>query len=135
MMIPRAVIEKVGLMSESYFLYYEELDWGARIRAAGYTLWYVHDSLVYHKESVSTGKLSPFKTYYMNRSRLIYLRRNVHGPVFLIAILFLTFFSVPKNCLVFLLKKQTEHLKAYLKAVFWHFKSNSARIVHAQNQL
>lgn len=130
MLIPMDVIRQVGLMAEIYFLYYEELDWGARIRASGRNLWYVHNSVVFHKESVSVGKMSPFKTYWMNRSRWMYLRRNVHGITFLIALLFQTFVSVPKNLLVFTLKRQKEHLKAYLKAISWHLKHLFSNEVH-----
>lgn len=130
MLIPMDVIQKVGLMAEIYFLYYEELDWGARIRKAGYELWYVHDSLVFHKESISTGKLSPFKTYWMNRSRWLYLRRNVHGMTFLVALLFQLVASIPKNLLLFAIKRQPEHLKAYLKAIFWHLKHPVSKKVH-----
>jgi len=123
MLIPIEVIRTVGLMAETYFLYYEELDWGARIQAAGYELWYVHNSTVMHKESISTGKLSPFKTYYMNRSRLLYLRRNVHGVTFLVALLFQLFVAIPKNAVSFLLKREKGHFKAYLKGVLWHIKN------------
>lgn len=135
MMMPMEVIRRVGLMAEIYFLYYEELDWGARIRSAGLDLWYVHDSLVFHKESISTGKLSPFKTYWMNRSRWLYLRRNVHGFTFLIAMLFQVFVSIPKNIFVFSLKRQPEHLKAYLKAITWHLKHPASNEVHANPTL
>jgi len=123
MMIPIEVIRKVGMMADVYFLYYEELDWAARIRAAGYELWYVHNSTVMHKESISTGRLTPFKTYYMNRARILYLRRNVSGLTFLIAFLFQTFVSIPKNSLLFLFKGQKGHFLAYLKAIFWHVKN------------
>ena len=101
MMVPRSVIVKVGLMPECYFLYYEELDWCASIKRAGYHLWYVHNSTILHKESISTGKMSPFKTYYMNRSRLLYLRRNVKGVTFIIAALYQAFVAIPKNLTVF----------------------------------
>jgi len=120
MLIPMHVIRKVGLMAETYFLYYEELDWGARIKAGGYELWYVHDSTVLHKESISAGRLSPFKTYYMNRSRLLYMRRNLKGFTFFIAILYQLFISIPKNCLTLLLKRKKGHFKAYCKAIIWH---------------
>ncbi len=123
MMMPMDVIRKVGMMADVYFLYYEELDWGARIRAAGYELWYVHNSTVMHKESISTGRLTPFKTYYMNRARILYLRRNVSGLTFLIAFLFQIFVSIPKNLLVFLLKGDKGHFMAYQKAIFWHVKN------------
>jgi hypothetical protein len=38
MLVPRKIIEKVGLMAEIYFLYYEELDWGEQIRKNGFEL-------------------------------------------------------------------------------------------------
>lgn len=131
MMIPREVLMKVGLMAECYFLYYEELDWGSRISRAGYQLWYVHGSTVFHKESISTGKFSPFKTYYMNRSRLLYLRRNVSGFPFLIAVLYQLIVSIPKNSLVFLLKSRTGHFKAYSRAVMWHLKNLFGKDIHS----
>jgi GT2 family glycosyltransferase len=130
MMIPVEVIKKVGMMAEIYFLYYEELDWGARIRAAGYELWYVHNSTVMHKESMSTGKLTPFKTYYMNRARVLYLRRNVHGFSFLISFLYQTFVSVPKNTLIFFIKGQRGHGMAYVKAILWHVRNMFLKDIH-----
>ncbi|NVO19549.1 MAG: glycosyltransferase family 2 protein [Bacteroidetes bacterium] len=131
MLIPMEVIRKVGLMAECYFLYYEELDWGSRITQAGYQLWYVHNSLVMHKESISTGKLSPFKTYYINRARLLYLRRNVAGFRFLIALMFQMFISIPKNLAGFLFKGEFGHLKAYGRAILWHLKNLQINEIHA----
>ena len=64
MMVSMKVIREIGIMSYIFFLYYEEADWSYRIKNAGYTIWYVHNSLVYHKESVSVGKLSASKIYY-----------------------------------------------------------------------
>ncbi len=121
MMVKREVIEKVGLMADIYFLYYEELDWCSRIRDSGYKIWYVHNSVVYHKESVSTGKLSPFRTFYMNRARLIYLRRHVKGLQLLMAVAFQIFASCPKNTLFYLIKGDFKNLQAYIKAFIWIF--------------
>lgn len=130
MMIPMTVIRKVGMMAEIFFLYYEELDWGARIRAAGYELWYVNNSTVLHKESMSTGKLTPFKTYYMNRARVLYLRRNVHGFSFLVSFLYQTLVSVPKNTVTFFIKGQRGHGMAYVKAILWHVKNMFIEDIH-----
>ena len=125
MMVPRKVIEEVGLMTEVYFLYYEEHDWAEMIKKAGYKIYYQPKSVVLHKESVSTGKDSPFKTYYINRSRLLFARRNVTGLKKIISWCFQHFISLPKNSLVFIWKGQFNHLKAYWRAVIWnitHFK-------------
>lgn len=131
MLIPVSVIRKVGMMAETYFLYYEELDWGIRISNAGYQLWYVHNSVVYHKESMSTGKLSPLKTYYMNRARILYLRRNVHGFNFMVAVLFQLFVAIPKNMVRFLFSANEGHFKAYSRALTWHVKNLFTRDIHS----
>ncbi|NLH53737.1 MAG: glycosyltransferase family 2 protein [Bacteroidales bacterium] len=123
MMVPRKVIEKVGLMAEIYFLYYEELDWCYRIRQAGYKIYYVHNSLVYHKESISTGKMSPTKIYWMNRARLLYMRRNVEQPILTLALLYQFLIAIPKNALMYLLKGRPDLFKAYHKAVMWHLQN------------
>lgn len=120
MMVPRRVIKDAGMMTEVYFLYYEEHDWAEMIKRAGYKIYYQPTSYILHKESVSTGKDSPLKTYYITRNRLVFARRNFSGFPFLVSWLFQTFVSVPKNTLVFLLKGQINHLQAYWKAIFWN---------------
>ena len=62
MLIKREAIEKVGLMPECYFLYYEEIDWSMIFTRAGYEIWYDPACTVYHKESQTTGQNSPLRT-------------------------------------------------------------------------
>ena len=126
MMVPRRVIEKVGMMTEVYFLYYEEHDWAEMIKRAGYKIYYQPKSYILHKESVSTGKNSPFKTYHITRNRLVFARRNFNGIPFFMSWIFQTFVSAPKNTLLYLTKGQLSHLKAYWQGLFWnltHYKS------------
>ena len=79
MMLKREVIEKVGLMPECYFLYYEELDWSMMITRAGYEIWYEPACTIYHKESQSTGQNSPLRTFFITRNRLLLVKRNFKG--------------------------------------------------------
>jgi len=130
MMVSREVVEKVGLMSVAFFLYYEELDWGYRIRQAGYTIYYVHNSLIYHMESISTGTQSPFKIYYMNRSRILYMRRNVRGLKSIIPILFLLVITIPKNMSIYLLQGRFDLFRAYSRAVGWQFRTVFMKFIH-----
>lgn len=120
MIVPMEVIKKVGLMPEVFFLYYEEHDWCEMIKRSGYKVYYIAESKVFHKESMSVGKSNPLKTYYMGRNRLIFMRRNVMGFKFLISILFFIFFALPKNALNYVMNGEFSHLKAYLKGVFWN---------------
>ena len=66
MMLPMRLINKIGVMSELFFLYYEELDWAAQFKLAGFEIHYVGTAEVFHKESVSTGIDSPLKTFYLH---------------------------------------------------------------------
>jgi hypothetical protein len=135
MIVPMEVIKKVGLMSYIFFLYYEEADWSFRIKKAGYRIVFVHNSLVYHKESISTGKLSPLKIYYLNRNRLVFMRRNIFGKDFYIGILYQLLVSIPKNALKFLLKGKPAYFYAYCRAIGWHLKNIFNRDIHNNPQL
>lgn len=120
MMVPRRVIDEVGMMPEFFFLYYEEVDWCESIKKAGYSVYFVPGSKVYHKESMSIGKGSTLKTYYMTRNRLLYMRRNTAGLKKITWILFFLFFSLPKNALMYTMKRDIEHAKAFWKGLLWN---------------
>lgn len=124
MMVPRRVIDKVGMMTEIYFLYYEEHDWAEMVKRAGYTIYYQPKSYILHKESVSTGKFSPLKTYYIARNRILFARRNFNMLPLLISLLFQSMVSIPKNMLFFLAKRQFKHLIAFWKAITWNLKNH-----------
>ena len=79
MLIKREAIDKVGLMPECFFLYYEELDWSMIFTRAGYQIWYEPLCTIYHKESQATGQNSPLRTYYIVRNRLLLVKRNWCG--------------------------------------------------------
>lgn len=125
MMVPRKVIEEAGMMPELFFLYYEELDWCETIKNKGYKIYVVPQSKVYHKESMSVGKNSTLKTYYMTRNRLLFMRRHTHGMTKISWVLFFIIFSIPKNSLIYVLKRETEHLKAFWRGFLWHTRHKS----------
>lgn len=121
MMIPKQAIQKVGLMPELYFLYYEELDWCCKFKNAGFQIYFEPNSLVYHKESVSVGNFSPLKVFYNTRNRIIFMRRNVSKVKYYIFIIFYHIFVIPKTLFNFLINKNfaliTPFLKGYLKGL------------------
>jgi len=123
MLVPRKVIDEVGLMPEEFFLYYEELDWSVQIRRKGFKIYFQPKSLIYHKESMTTGKMSPLKTFYLTRNRILFMRRNVPLAGRSVFFLYFTLFTIPKNTISFLAKRQTSHLKSFWKGVLWHFTS------------
>ena len=120
MMVPRRVIDNVGMMPEFFFLYYEEVDWCESIKKAGHKIFVVPESKVYHKESMSIGKGSTLKTYYMTRNRVLYMRRNTSGFRKLTWILYFLLFSLPKNAVMYTMRRDIEHAKAFWRGLFWN---------------
>ena len=70
MFIKREVIEKIGLFDESYFLYYEEVDYCQRAHINGFKIG-VDSSLVYDHFELS--KSNPEKEFYLFKNRLKFL--------------------------------------------------------------
>jgi len=120
MMVKREVIEKVGMFEDLFFLYYEELDWSLRIVKAGYTIYYQASALIFHKESVSVGKNSPLKTYYLTRNRILLMRRHNTLIQRLLFFSFFTFMVTPKHIVTYIKKREFENLKAFFRAIAWN---------------
>ena len=75
MLVSRAFIERVGLMQEDYFLYFEELDWAVRAEGLFRQCW-APRSLVWHKVGASSAKvLSEFSARLLLRNRLRFVER------------------------------------------------------------
>jgi hypothetical protein len=119
-MVPRRLLKETGIWPDIYFLYYEEIDLCETFKRKGFTLKYVHDSVVYHKESMLVEKTSVLRTYYMSRNRLLFIRRNLKGMKKAIGIIIYVLLSVPKNSLRFLIKSEFNLLKALWKGLGWH---------------
>lgn len=102
MFIRREALKKVGLLSEEYFLYCEEIDWATRMRrrAPEFGLGYCAESIVYHREGASTGASDSvektyryFSDYFFITSRLKFARKYypmhsfiVQGSMLLVAL-------------------------------------------------
>lgn len=117
MLIKREAIEKVGLIPECYFLYYEELDWSMMLSKAGFEIWYEPAFTIYHKESQSTGQKSPLRTYYLYRNRLLLVKRNRQGLTKYLSYIYLICIVTPRDILKNLINGKKEHLKAIYQAL------------------
>jgi hypothetical protein len=117
MMVKREALEKVGLMPECYFLYYEELDWSMMFMRAGYTIWYEPACTIYHKESQATGQNSPLKTYYLTRNRLLFVKRNRQGLQRYITYTYLLLVVAPRDICKYILHRQFNLASATIKGI------------------
>jgi N-acetylglucosaminyl-diphospho-decaprenol L-rhamnosyltransferase len=83
MYVTRELIQRIGLMDERYFLYFEDLDWGCRAKGVG-ALGYAHRSVVPHKGGTTIGSASDrtgksrLSVYLEFRNRILFVRAR-HG--------------------------------------------------------
>jgi len=73
MLLRREVPERVGLLDERFFLYYEEVEWCVRARRAGFRIIHVPPARVWHRIRPQAQAESPTVHYYMTRNRLLFL--------------------------------------------------------------
>lgn len=117
MLIKKEVVDKVGLMPECYFLYYEELDWSMMFTRAGYQIWYEPRCTIYHKESQATGQNSPLKTYYLTRNRLILVERNWNGITKYLSYTYLLILVTLRDICKFALNNKWSSIKASIDGI------------------
>ncbi|KAA6431522.1 glycosyltransferase family 2 protein [Dyadobacter flavalbus] len=125
MMIRREALQKAGVMSENYFLYYEELDWCERIRKAGYEIHVDLSALIYHKESVSVGKRTALKEFFMNRNRILFIRKNADTSTFLVFCCYFLAAVIPRNLFQYIKNREYNFIPVFLKAIAWHFTNKA----------
>lgn len=126
MMCRRADLEQVGLMEDHFFLYYEELDWCEKFKRAGKKIWFTGRTKVYHKESMSVGKESTIKTYFMTRNRMLFIRRNTGLLNTILFSLYYIALACPKQIILYLKKGRRD-------LVIWVFKGVLWNLTHAKN--
>ena len=91
MFVRRSFLEQIGLLDESYFLYFEENDWAIRSRGR-FGLAYCPESIVYHKEGASIGssevkgkRRSELSERFGSRNRVLFTK--TYYPVALVTVI------------------------------------------------
>jgi GT2 family glycosyltransferase len=84
MILRRTMLEKVGLLDEGLYTYFDDVDLCLRARRAGWETWFVPESVIIHLEGKSTGiannvvKRRP--DYWFQARRRFYLKN--HGALY-----------------------------------------------------
>ncbi|MBA7618474.1 hypothetical protein ES703_25801 [subsurface metagenome] len=113
MLVKGSVIEKIGLMSEEYFLYFEDVDWCLRARKAGYKCVLAPEAKIWHKVSSSTKAESFSYIYYHFRNGLLLAKR--HAPFFIKLLAYFVSFLVYFKQLIKSPSKWTKAIKLGIK--------------------
>jgi GT2 family glycosyltransferase len=120
MLVRRRVFEEIGLLSELYFMYYEEHDFCERARRRGWQCYYVGTAHIRHRQSMTMGKASPLKTYYLFRNRWLYMRRVNRGASYYLFLLYFLFLGAPRHLLRHLTRREFDHAGSIVRGLIWN---------------
>jgi GT2 family glycosyltransferase len=117
MLVSTPFLQVVGVMSEDYFLYFEEIDWAVRAKKK-FSLAYAPQSIVYHKGGGSSGskELGERADYFALRNRLLFTYRRAH---WVFPLVWLSYAGVLLNRLR---RKQFRRSWAVVKIMFGDWK-------------
>ncbi|HYY89263.1 MAG TPA: glycosyltransferase family 2 protein [Chloroflexota bacterium] len=76
LLIRRAVVERIGLLDERFFLYGEDLDWCLRAREAGWTVRYEPGVVVQHQHGAASRQRALRTTYHFFRAMDLFYRKH-----------------------------------------------------------
>jgi GT2 family glycosyltransferase len=125
MMIRRSALKAAGNMAENFFLYYEEMDWCEQIKRSGFKIWINTNALIYHKESLSVGKNSAIKEFFMNRNRILFTRRNATAGQRLFFWFYFICFVTPRNVIKYVTEGTGSFIGVLLKAISWNLSNKT----------
>ena len=77
----RQMLDQVGLLDESFFMYCEDVDLAWRQQLAGWRTIFAPQAVAFHHLSASGGGVTA--SYYTGRNTLYVMAKNVPGPVLL----------------------------------------------------
>ena len=79
MLVRRSVVENIGLLDTSLFMYAEEVDFIWRARLAGYKVGCIPNAHLLHKVSLSANRDRPKARYLRIRNQIVFYRKYTSG--------------------------------------------------------
>lgn len=111
LMLKRSLFEEVGLFSEDYFMYAEDLDLCYKIRQAGYTTYYIPTASVIHFGGGSSEQApSNFSAVMMRESLWRFMKKN-RGNIYGLAYRTSTVISAIGRLLLLMVLSPLQYLK------------------------
>jgi hypothetical protein len=118
LLIRRDILEKLGLLDTSYFLYYEDVDLCVRTRRLGYSIVCAEGSKVWHKLSVTMKKNTGTREYYSARSLFLFMKRHASKKQWIsFSIYFLSMRIWLSLAIIILHHREFKAVPEYLKGV------------------
>lgn len=118
LLIKSETLNKIGVFKPDYFCYYNDTDLCTRVKKKGYDVCIASRSKVWHKVSSSTKKISGFQIYFKTRNLILLVKRNITFYRFLIFLMFLLVFHIPRELLKLIMNLNFSNVFFLFKGAF-----------------
>lgn len=78
-LIKKSLYQKIGGYDTNFQFQCEQADWQLRAKKEGFKIYFAHKAKIWHKDSMTIGKSSPFKTYYDVRNTFVLRLKHKDG--------------------------------------------------------
>lgn len=118
LLIKRAVLERIGGLSEEYFYQVEDTDLCVRAARQGFKIVVVPGAKIYHKGSVSLNKVPGNKVRYFIRNRFIFRTKYASSLQLVVFCIWFVLCEFPMNLIFYLLRfRKVEVIRGLLAGV------------------
>lgn len=69
----KSALDQIGLLDDTFFMYYEDVELSERARMHGYKIMYAPKAVVHHDHAASSGEFSNFFIYHSELGRLLHM--------------------------------------------------------------
>lgn len=120
MLVKANVIKQIGGLDESYFMYWEDVDFCTTGLERGYKSAYQYEALVWHKYGSSSE--NTFKMYYLNRNRLYFMGKHTKSMTYLKFLVYFVPFILFESAYQLIRKSDSKMAKAYFYSMIDGFR-------------
>jgi GT2 family glycosyltransferase len=132
MLVKKSLYESVGGYDTEFKFQVEQADWQARAKSKGFKIYYTPYAKLWHKESMTMGKSSAFKTYYDVRNPFIFRLKHKDEEYLRRYSKYYLKIKVIKPFVKNLMKLRIHYsyfiLKAFISAVKWGASNNKLKL-------
>jgi GT2 family glycosyltransferase len=133
-LVKKSLYEKTGGYDTLFQFQSEEFDWQARAKKEGYKIYYTPYAKIWHKDSMTIGKVSAFKAYYDARNPLLVILKHKPAEYFRKFFWWQFWYGTVKASLVFLkrfkLKISIKIWQGFFSALLWGLKNRKITFKH-----
>ncbi len=123
-LMPKNVVQTVGLFDEAFTHFFEDQDLCVRIQQHGYKVVYVPSAIFWHGESTTSNKNKTEKYYQWYKNKIRFVLKNLSLVHIITILTFQTVLIAPYRALLF----RDGRFVPFLKGAVWNIRNISATI-------